>query len=111
MAMNYRMGQLTQRIAIERDVTQSDGTGGQEKTATTIANIYAYVRNKSTRELLAAQQVSATASVMFVVRWRGDVLPSDRIIWKGVRYNITNSPSPDSRQAFLEIEAERGVAS
>jgi SPP1 family predicted phage head-tail adaptor len=109
--MAYRIGQLTQRIAIERDVTQSDGAGGQEKTATIIANIYAYVRNKSTRELLAAQQVSATASVIFVVRWRDDVLPSDRLVWKGVRYNITSPLDLNSRNPFLEIEAERGVAS
>jgi len=109
--MAYRIGQLTQRIAIERDVTQSDGAGGQEKTTSTVANMYAYVRNKSTRELLAAQQVSATASVMFVVRRRSDLLASDRIIWKGVRYNITNPMDLNSRDPFLEIEAERGVAS
>lgn len=108
---SYRIGQLTQRIQIERDAVQSDGMGGQTKAAVVVASISAYVRPKSARELLAAQQVAATASVVFVIRWRGDLLASDRVVWQGVRYNITNPPNPDSRQPFLELEAERGVAS
>lgn len=106
----YRAGQLNQRIQFERDEKISDGFGGHVKEPYIYASAWAYVRKKSARELLQAQQIAATESVIFVVRKRADVLPSDRIVWRGVRFNIHNPECLDSRNAFLEIEAERGVA-
>ncbi|MES2182873.1 MAG: phage head closure protein [Pseudomonadota bacterium] len=106
----YRLGQLDQRIQFERDIKASDDMGGNTATPQIIATVWSYVRQKSTRELLQAHAVAATASKIFVIRFRADLLPSDRIIWRGVRYNIRMPFDENSSEAFLEIEAECGVA-
>jgi SPP1 family predicted phage head-tail adaptor len=106
----YRIGELNQRIKIERDTPVGDGMGGQDKAPHVLLTLWAKVRNKSVRELLASQQIAAVATVVFVIRWRNDLKPSDRIIWKGIRYNIVGPLDSNNRQPFMEIEAVRGVA-
>ena len=108
--MAYRVGQLNRRIKIERDTLVSDGVGGHIKTPLPVAKVWAKYRNKSTRELLQAQQVQSTGSGVFVVRNRNDLLPSDRIILGKTRFNIVGIPPYDPQAAFLEIDVENGVA-
>ena len=106
----YRAGQLNQRIQLERDVTTTDDGGGKTTEPQVYASLWCYVREKSSRELIEAQGVASTASKIFVIRFRAGILASDRIIWRGDRYNIRTQPDPNAREAFLELEAEIGVA-
>lgn len=106
----YRLGQLTQRIDFEMDVKTPDGGGGNTNIPTVFASCWAYVREKSAREIVQGQAIAAVASKIFVVRWRDDVHAGHRIIWRGARYNIRTEPDPNSRELFLEVEAEFGVA-
>lgn len=108
--MSYRAGQLDQRIQFERDVMIPDGMGGYVREPRILTRVAAYVRQKSARELLQAPQITATASMIFVIRFRDDLLPSDRIVWRDVRYNIRTPFDHNAREAFIEVEAERGVA-
>jgi len=108
--MAYRIGQLTRRIRIERDARTKDDLGGLTTGAWIVASVYAMYRNKSTRELLQAQQVQSTGAGVFVMRNRNDLLPRDRIIMGMQRFNIVGIPPYDPRAAFIEIDVESGVA-
>ena len=110
MTVIYRAGQLKTRIQIQRDVRTDDGIGGQDKAQLDIARVWAMFRNKSTRELLQAQQVQSMGTGVFVIRNRNDLLPRDRIIMGSTRFNIVGIPPYDPRAAFMEIDVENGVA-
>lgn len=108
--MMYRIGQFTKRIQLERDVRTPDGMGGFELTPYIFAKCWAYYRQKSTREILQGQQKQSTGSGIFVIRNRNDLLPTDRIVYKNMRFNIVGIPPYDFADQFLELEVEYGVA-
>lgn len=108
--MAYRVGQLNRRIKIVRDTRVSDGVGGHTTAPVTVATVWAKYRNKSTRELLQAQQVQSTGSGVFVIRNRDDLLPRDRIVMGDQRFNIVGIPPYDPQATFMEIDVENGVA-
>lgn len=105
---------MDQRITLQRPVATSDGGGG-ETTAWTdyTANpaVWASVMAKSGTEGMVEGRATATFVVLFTVYNRSDVNPRDRIIWRGVAYNIRGIRDQGSRNLRLVIEAERGVAS
>lgn len=108
----YDPGQLDQLIDIQRETLLDDGMGGQIVTYETIAtDVWAHVRPVSGRELERYERVQVIQMVRFVVRFRNDIKHDDRIIWQGDVFNIRYIPPATGRESFLEIDAERGVAS
>jgi len=109
--INYRPGELDQRITIEREILVDDGIGGQEVTLTNIATcISAHSRNLSGKESERYDKLNATSLNMFVVRYRNDLREDDRINWGNIEYNIRHIPNNGGRKLYTEIIAERGVA-
>ena len=104
-------GELDQLITIKREALADDGMGGQDVTLTDlVTDLWAKARALSGKEFERYDQVNATAMVMFIVRYRSDVLESDRIVWDGNTYNIRYIHPASSRDMYLMIEAEKGVA-
>lgn len=108
--MDYDVGELDQRVPIKRQTRVSDNMGGYTTTDTTVATVWAHVRPKRGREQGIHDKVEAPALYVFVIRYRSDILDSDRITWNGADYNIRAILTRGGRKMFLEIEAERGVA-
>jgi len=109
--MSYRSGELDQFITIYRDTETDDGMGGQDLTRTNVVeDLYCYVRPLSGSESKKFEKLNAEMTNLFVVRYRDDVLESDRILWGSEEYNIRAIQKAGSRKLFLEIYAERGVA-
>ena len=109
--INYRLGELDQRIDIKREILVDDGLGGQDVRLENIATcISAHSRNLSGKEAERYDKLNATSLNMFVVRYRDDLREDDRIKWGDVQYNIRHIPSNGARQLYTEILAERGVA-
>lgn len=111
--MNYRSGELDQRITFQKRSSVPDGMGGSTTTwvnVGTLDTVWAHVRAKSGREVTEFDRVNAQASQLFVIRKRNDILESYRILWDGEAFNIRHIPKPKTRAMYMEIEAERGVA-
>jgi SPP1 family predicted phage head-tail adaptor len=106
----YNVGELDKRITIRRETRTADRIGGYDITLSTVATVWAHVRPKAGTESIRADRVEAKNMVLFVIRWRDDVLESDRITWDGVDYNIRAILRRGGRKLYLEIEAERGAA-
>lgn len=106
-------GRLTERITFERPSRAEDGLGGQVETWAELAHVpqvWAEVRPQSGREAMMEGQVQARAIALFTVRTRLDLSEADRIVWRGVPYNIRALPSVGPRDPYMTIQAERGSA-
>ena len=109
--INYRPGELDQRITISREIRTNDDMGGEVITLTVIAScISAKVRQMSANESERFEKLNATATNLFVVRYRDDIREDDRIMWGGEEYNIRSIVKEGSRRLYTEYYAERGVA-
>lgn len=107
--MDYDVGELDQQAIIKRQTRTADGLGGWTVTDTNVATVWAHIRPKKGREYGIHDKVEAPALYIFAIRYRSDILDSDRITWNGADYNIRAILTRGGRKMFLEIEAERGV--
>jgi SPP1 family predicted phage head-tail adaptor len=109
--MTYRSGELDQFIDIKRATRVSDGYGGDSSTTIAIvSDLYTHVRPINGREAKQYDKLNAQFTNLFVIRWRDDVLENDTIVWDGDDYNIKSIVKAGGRKLFLEIYAERGLA-
>ena len=108
---NYRIGELDQKINIQREVRIPDDMGGHTLNLENIAVCqWAHVRPMSGSEAERFDKLNPVATELFVIRWRGDLQEDDRVIWEGVEYNIRYIKNAGGRKLYLEFFAERGVA-
>lgn len=105
-----RPGRLDQRILIQRETLTDDGMGGDTLSWVNHVNTWAGVAPSSGRENEYGQQVQASNLVIFTIRYREDLLLTDRVVWNGDSYNILALPPPSTRKLYRTIEAERGIA-
>jgi SPP1 family predicted phage head-tail adaptor len=106
-------GKLDQRITLQAKSTASDGGGGRIETWANFASVpsvWAHVRPMSARETMADERMTATAETMFTIRYRSDVNETHRLLWQSEEYNIRSVRRRGGRELYLEIVAERGVA-
>jgi SPP1 family predicted phage head-tail adaptor len=108
--MKYTARELDQRVTIQRETREDDGQGGAVLSWKDIATVWAHVRPMSGRERERAGAVNAEARYLIVIRYRNDIDESDVVVWNGKRFNIRFAKER-ARVPFLELEAERGVAS
>lgn len=109
--MTYRSGELDQLIDIKRITRTDDGYGGDSSAPTSVvSNLYAHVRPINGREAKQYDKLNAQFTNLFVIRWRDDILENDTIVWDGDDYNIKSIVKAGVRKLFLEIYAERGLA-
>ena len=106
----YQIGQLDQKATIYKKTKTPNGSGGFNSEREDVATVWAYVRQLSAREVQQAQKLTASAMCVFVIRNRSDIYESFYIEHKGIHYNIRAIPPLNTRDLFMEIHAERGVA-
>lgn len=99
-------GQLSERIELQRATRTDDGYGGYAETWATYATVWAQVRPLSGRERYHAQQIEAEASYRVTIRYRADVLDSDRIVWRGQNLNIRFRADAGPREPYLMMDVE-----
>lgn len=105
---------LTERVTLQSPVPAPDGAGGTVRAWEDLAEyptVSAAVVHQGYAEGIVADRMSATASELFVIRHRSDLDERMRILWQGIPYNIRSVRRARGRRRFLEIVAERGVAS
>lgn len=99
-----RAGDLDRRITIRRATTAQDSGSGEEiETWADLATVWASWRRASARETLAAAEVAAAISDVFVCRWSpvtATITPKDRIVYGGKTYNI---------EAVAEVGRREGI--
>jgi SPP1 family predicted phage head-tail adaptor len=104
------VGMLNRRISIERLAVTADTLGGFTETWQPLSQPWAHIKPMSGRELIHADQISALAVSRFVIRYNRYLVESDRVLYRGVYYNIRSLVNIDEADEYTEITAERGVA-
>lgn len=110
MARQWKIGQIDQRISLQRSSDVDDGAGGSVATWTEYAEVWAHVVPLSGREREQQQRAEATSNYLVVIRYRSDVVEGHKIRWRGRELNVRFVRSEGPRTSWLEIEAEMGAA-
>lgn len=105
----YSANELDERVTFQRMVEVIDDMGGHSHTWNDLITVWAHVRPMSGDERVAAHSLSSEANYLIVIRYRSDITEKDIALWKGYTFNL-RFRKERGRSRFLEIEAERGVA-
>jgi SPP1 family predicted phage head-tail adaptor len=104
------LGTLTDRVTLQRKVTTSEPEGGEVAVFSTLSTVWARVRQLRARQAFAddARGQSITHSV--VIRFRTDLKPGDRIVYRGRTLEIEGLADINGRRAYLSCQcSERAV--
>lgn len=98
-----RLGRLNQRVRIEQAVTTTDGHGGQATTWAVRAVVWALVEPLTSREGIAAQQVTAVLSTAVTIWFRDDISVKDRICLRDRTLQVESYQDPTGRRDELRL--------
>ena len=101
-------GKLRHQITIEREQSASDGAGGSTITWDAVASPRAFIKPMSGGERLQAMRLEATVTHRIFIRYRSDLLTSDRVNYKGRLMQIRALINLEERNRWLEIYADEG---
>lgn len=102
-----RAGSLYRRVTIQRFESYDDGWGTVEDW-TDLFPGWAQVIQQSGREFFEAGGLEAVQRVVFRMRWREGITPLDRVIYRGIAYNIQDVREL-GRAAGIELHAVASV--
>lgn len=103
-------GKLRSSITVERAVSVADGQGGSSITWATYATIPAFVNPISGTERVYAMRLESTITHRIYIRYRDDLLTSDRITIGSRKFQIKAILNVEERNKWLEIDAVEGEA-
>lgn len=84
-------GKLDRLITLQRrTVAATDANGSAAQTFAAYDEVWAAKIDAGGREYFAGQQVQAEIVTRFKIRWRDDVLPTDRITFDDKTFNISH---------------------
>lgn len=107
---DYTASMLRHMVALQRVTKTADGAGGWDKSWTTIATLYAYMRASGGGERFFADRLNMEIRYVAVIRYRENIQASDRIVFDGKAYQIRSIIDVEFKKKWLELTLEEGVA-
>lgn len=118
--MTLAAGRLRHQVSLQRsdylrdtdgEVIQDPNTGETTSEWTEIALLWAAIEPSSAREFIASQAVQSEITGKIVIRYRADILPTDRFVHNGKVYQIFGIlPDKDSGLEYLTCPVGTGVS-
>lgn len=102
------IGELRERIVLQCPTLASDPAGGEIKTWTDYATVFAKAWSTDSAEAQAAKQTSLIRVQKFKIRYRNVLKSSWRIKW-GVRYFNITAIDPDTKREFLFLTCKENA--
>lgn len=100
-------GKLKVRVAIQQKSSTQDSVGQPLEVWTTLATVWADVRNMRGLEVLKADMQMSRLLASIRIRYRTDVTPAMRVVHGNNIYQIT-AVSPDSNSKdYLDLICEK----
>ncbi|MEO1205928.1 MAG: phage head closure protein [Pseudomonadota bacterium] len=103
---DIRIGDLRDRVVIERVTLVDDGGGGVDETWVEVATVWAAVRALAGDERVEADAISGALTHEIHLRWRSDVGPDMRLRIAARVFDLKVVMDPDDRQKFLRCFGE-----
>lgn len=109
-AAYIRTGAMRHRAALQARSATPDSYGGNAVTWTTERDVWCQIRELSGQERLAAMRQESAVTHEVYARYAADLTASKRLVHAGVAYNIRAVMNPETRNEFVRMLAESGVA-
>ena len=103
-------GILREPVTVQRQVSVSDGMGGQAIQWIDLYTTRADVRPLSGREAVQAMQLQASITHRVYMRYRADLTAADRLVIRGNPLQIRAIINVELRNRWLELSCDAGVA-
>lgn len=104
------LGTLTDRVTLKRKITSSEPEGGEVAGYSALSTVWARVRQLSARSAYAQDARGRSISHSVVLRFRTDLKPGDRIVYRGRDLEIEGLADINGRRAYLGCQcSERAV--
>jgi len=103
-------GQLRESVTVEEQVKTDIGGGATEITWQTKFTTRGKFVPLSGGERLYAERLDAQTRNRLTIRYRADLLESDRVIVRGRAYQVRFINNIEFRNRWLEIDLDGGVA-
>jgi SPP1 family predicted phage head-tail adaptor len=96
-------GQLDRRIVIQGYSESTDAFGQEVKSYSTLATVWANVKEKVGSEGEKGDMLASTKKVEFIIRYRTDVDEQMRVSYNSNIYKIQTIQVADERKAYLKL--------
>lgn len=115
---NPTLGKMRQKLKLQTPTRSDDGGGSGAITWTTAATIFGHIQPRSGNERFFGEQLEERVSHIITIRHRRDVTNKNKLVYEhyvqGIKYtrtfNVQRTMNRDSRNRFLDILCEEGVA-
>lgn len=95
------IGTLTDRVQLKKRETLAEAEGGHERIFVPLSNAWARVRSLTGRQGTNADGRMVAISHSVVLRFRGDVGPGDRIVYRGRNLDVVSAADINGRRAYI----------
>jgi SPP1 family predicted phage head-tail adaptor len=97
-------GKLDRLVQLQHRVLTRNGVGEQVASYVTYATVWAGKRDLRGREYFAAQQINPELQATWTIRWRSDVVATDRLIDdNGTAFDLASPPAEIGRHHGLDL--------
>lgn len=103
-------GKLKNKIELQELVIVEDGSGGQTRTWKTIQSVWASLRQTGGSERYQNDRLTAIANFKATIRYRSDISAVNRIVFRGLAYQIRSVDNLEFMDKWLDLTLESGVA-
>lgn len=95
-------GALDRRVVVQKPTFTRDAYGEPVPSFSTLATVWARFRALSGAERFVDDQVQASIEAEFVIRWRSDITPLQRISWDSETWQI-EAVLEEGRHQYLRL--------
>lgn len=95
------IGTLTDRVQLRRRESVAEAEGGHGRIYVPLGNAWARVRSLTGRQGTNADGRAVAISHAVVLRFRADLGPGDRIVYRGRNLDVVSAADLNGRRAYL----------
>lgn len=104
------LGTLTDRLQLMRRTTTDEDEGGELAVFSPLATVWGRVRALTARAAFESDARGTTITHAVVIRFRSDLKPGDRIVYRGATLELVKAADLNGRRAYLSCQCtERAV--
>jgi len=101
------LGSLRERVELQTKTQTIDGAGGHQNTFVSLATVWARVSSDAGSITALDDARTARISHTVVVRFRSDLQPGDRIIYRTEPLEIISAEDLNGRRAYLSCNCRQ----
>ena len=103
------IGTLTDRVELKRKIVSPEDEGGAAAVFSSIATVWARVRQLAARQALDGDARGQAITHSVVLRFRGDLHPGDRIVYRGRELEVLAVNDLNGGRAYLACQCSERV--